>query len=130
MPTTSLLTAEAERGIREPLRSAGIREPLRSFGIREPLKRNVRDSLKAVHADRVVSNKLIASADADKVISNKLIASADADKVISNKLIASADADLMILDKLIAFEDAESREHQACLAEPFVTATTRFGCEP
>ncbi|MET9697951.1 SflA family class IV lanthipeptide [Streptomyces sp. NPDC006529] len=38
---------------------------------------------------------------------------------------------LLIDDETIAFEDDDrgDREHTACLADPWVTATTRFACE-
>ncbi|MFF4169520.1 SflA family class IV lanthipeptide [Streptomyces sp. NPDC001744] len=38
---------------------------------------------------------------------------------------------LEIDDEAIAFEDDDraDREHTACLADPWVTATTRFACD-
>ncbi|WP_330332403.1 SflA family class IV lanthipeptide [Streptomyces sp. NBC_00536] len=38
---------------------------------------------------------------------------------------------LLIDDEMIAFEDDDrsDREHTACLADPWVTATTRFACD-
>ncbi|SEB97883.1 SflA family class IV lanthipeptide [Streptomyces sp. TLI_105] len=38
---------------------------------------------------------------------------------------------LEIDDEAIAFEDDDrsDREHMACLADPWVTATTRFACD-
>ncbi|MER5727901.1 SflA family class IV lanthipeptide [Streptomyces sp. NPDC002138] len=38
---------------------------------------------------------------------------------------------LLVDDEAIAFEDDDrsDREHTACLADPWVTATTRFACE-
>lgn len=43
--------------------------------------------------------------------------------------LSIGDADLLILDEVISFEDTDSREHQACLPEPYPTATTRLNCE-
>lgn len=44
---------------------------------------------------------------------------------------ATAEVDLAALEELVDFEgdDLEAGEHLACLAEPWVTATTRILCD-
>jgi len=44
---------------------------------------------------------------------------------------ATAEVDLAALEELVDFEgdDLDAGEHLACLAEPWVTATTRILCD-
>lgn len=46
-----------------------------------------------------------------------------------NLIPAEPEADLLTLDETLDFEDFGAGEHQACLPEPWPTATTRVLCE-
>ncbi|MFL6110230.1 MAG: SflA family class IV lanthipeptide [Catenulispora sp.] len=103
-----------------------------NMNIRDSLKMNVRDVLKMNVRDLNKRNVR----DVNMGVSSGLIEDEPSVGVLSNVLSAVVsggftEEDLAFLEESLGFEGEELRsgEHQACLAEPWVTATTRLGCE-